>query len=143
MIIKQISVFVENKAGRLADITAVLGRAGIDIRFLSIADTSDFGILRMLVNRPEEAVQVLKEAGLTAKITDVIGVRMSDVPGTFAGVAKIMADVNISIDYMYAFISRKTNEAFLIMRIEEIETGMEALKAHGVALLPSEELYDL
>ena len=136
MIIKQISVFVENKAGRLADITAVLGRAGIDIRFLSIADTSDFGILRMLVNRPEEAVQVLKEAGLTAKI-------MSDVPGTFAGVAKIMADVNISIDYMYAFISRKTNEAFLIMRIEEIETGMEALKAHGVALLPSEELYDL
>ena len=107
--IKQLSIFVENKAGRLAEITAVLADAGIDIRALSVADTTNFGILRLIVDKPDEAERILREAGLTVSLTGVIAVGIPDRPGGFAAAMRALADASIDIEYMYAFISRGKN----------------------------------
>jgi len=141
MVIKQLSVFVENKLGRMAEITGIIGDANVDIRALSIADTSDFGILRLIVDKPEEALLALKENGITVSLTDVIAVGIEDKPGAFAKVVKIMSDAKISIEYMYAFISRSDDQAFVIMRVEDPVKGVAALKSHGVQLLCREDIY--
>ena len=106
MQIQQLSIFVENKSGRLAEITEILGRANVDIRAISVADTSDFGILRLIVDKPQDAVKALKEAGLTVSLTRVIAVGIDHRPGEFAKAMRILADADISVEYMYAFISR-------------------------------------
>lgn len=142
MLIKQLSVFVENKMGRMAEITAVLGEAGVDIRALSIADTSDFGILRLIVNNPDSALEALKKAGATVTLTDVIAVGIKDKPGEFAKVVKIMSDAGVGIEYMYAFISRTDSEAYVIMRIEDTQKGAEIMLKNGVKLLSSDEIFD-
>jgi hypothetical protein len=100
---KQISVFLENKAGRLSHVTRVLGEAGINIRALSIADTSDFGILRIIVSDPEKAYRILKEANFTVSETEVIAVQVPDSPGGLATVLEQMSDANLNIEYLYAF----------------------------------------
>lgn len=143
MIIKQLSVFVENKTGRMAEITRVIGDAQVDIRALSIADTSDFGILRLIVNKPDVAVQVLRDAGITVSLTDVIAVGVEDKPGAFANAVKTLSDVGINIEYMYAFISRSDNRAFVILRVEEPERAVEALRAKNFEILTSEKIYNL
>lgn len=143
MIIKQLSVFVENKTGRMAEITRVIGDAQVDIRALSIADTSDFGILRLIVNKPDVAVQVLRDAGITVSLTDVIAVGVEDKPGAFANAVKTLSDVGINIEYMYAFISRSDNRAFVILRVEEPERAVEALRAKSFEILTSEKIYNL
>lgn len=143
MIIKQLSVFVENKLGRMAEITGVIGDAGVDVRALSIADTSDFGILRLIVDQPETALEALRSAGITVSLTDVIAVGIEDRPGAFAKAVKIMSDAGIGIEYMYAFISRSDNQAFVIMRVEDPQKGIEAMEAHGIKLLQREDIYDL
>ena len=99
MAISQISVFVENRSGRLADITAVLAQNGIDIRALSVADTSDYGILRLIVNDPKSAVSVLKNAGMTASATQVLGIAIPDEPGGLARAIKVLSDADISVAY--------------------------------------------
>lgn len=143
MIIKQLSVFLENKLGRLAEITALIGQADVDIRALSIADTSDFGILRLIVDQPEKAVQLLQDAGAAVTLTDVIAVGISDKPGAFAEVVKFMSDAGIGIEYMYAFISRTDSKAYIIMRVENPAKGIELLGEHGVMLLDSSEIYNM
>lgn len=143
MIIKQLSIFAENRLGRMAEIAEVIGAAGVDIRALSIADTSDFGILRLIVDKPDKAVDALKTAGITVSLTDVIGVGIDDTPGSFAKVIRIMSDAGISLEYMYAFISRKDAQAFIIMRIADPEKGARIMREHGVKLLASEEIYSL
>ncbi len=142
MIIKQLSVFVENKLGRMAEITAVIGDAGVDIRALSIADTSDFGILRLIVDKPDVAMEALKQAGITVSLTDVIAVGIEDKPGAFAKAIKIMSDASIGIEYMYAFISRSDSQAFVIMRIETPDKGIEVMKQHNIRLLSKDEIYN-
>lgn len=141
--IKQLSVFVENKPGRLAEVTGAIGAAGVDIRALCVADTSDFGILRLIVDRPEEAAMILKEAGAAVSLTDVVAVGMDDKPGSFSSVVRLLSDSGINIEYMYAFVSRKASDAFLILRIEEPERGAEILRKNGVRLLTSEEVYHI
>ena len=111
MFIKQLSVFVENKSGRLAEITAVLAGAGIDIRALSIADTTNFGILRIIVDKPFEAEAALKEAGLTVSLTSVLAIGIPDEPGGFAAAMKALAAAGVGVEYMYAFISRDEGRA--------------------------------
>lgn len=143
MMIKQLSIFVENRPGRLADVTAAIGDAGVDIRALSIADTSDFGILRLIVNKPEEAVIALKDAGMTVSLTDVIAVGIDDVPGAFSRVVRLLSDGGVGIEYMYAFISRSENHAFVIVRIEHAEKGVELLRQNNVRLLTAEEVYHM
>lgn len=143
MIIKQISVFVENKAGRLAEITETIGNAGIDIRALSIADTTDFGILRLIVDKPEEAALTLKEAGLTVSITNVIAVGIDDTPGAFSVPMRILADAGIGVEYMYAFISRDTRKAYVILRVADNDAAAKVLTDKGVTLLDENGFYGM
>jgi hypothetical protein len=143
MYIKQLSVFVENKDGRLAEITTIIANAGIDIRALSIADTTDFGILRLVVDKPYEAEDILKAAGLTVSLTDVIAIGIPDRPGGFAETITAVANKAVAVEYMYAFISREQDRAYLIMRVADNETAIAALKAQGCDLLDGESVYQL
>lgn len=131
MIIKQISIFVENKPGRLAEITEIIAKNDINIRALSVADTTHFGILRIIVDDPEMVQRVLKEAGLTVSITSVITAAINDRPGGLAEVLKLFAAHDIQIEYMYAFIAKSENEAYVVMRIENEDEAVKLLKKNG------------
>ncbi len=143
MLIKQISVFVENKEGRLAEITETIAKAGVDIRALSIADTTDFGILRLIVDKPQETEKVLKDAGFTVSVTNVIAVGIDDVPGGFAKPMRVLADAHIDVEYMYAFISRDTKKAYVILRVNDNDTAIKALEEAGTVLLDEIGFHDM
>ena len=143
MLIKQISVFVENKPGRLLAITKTLADAGIDIRALSIADTTDFGILRLIVNDPKKALDACKEQGFTTTVTTVIAVKMDDKSGALYKVLEVLNNSNISVEYTYAFISHSAENAYVIIRVENNDNAIEALKASNVTLLSEDEVYSL
>ena len=143
MIIKQLSIFVENKKGRLADITEILSKAGANIRALSIADTTDFGILRIIVDTPDAAALALKEAGVTVSITNVIAVGIDDVPGAFARPMRILSDADIDVEYMYAFITRKSEKAYVILRVADNDEAAKVLAANGVELLDEEGFHEM
>ncbi len=140
MIIKQISVFVENKSGRLAQITKVLADNGIDIRALSLADTTKFGILRFIVNEPEKAQKALQDADLTVSITDVIAVSVEDQPGGLAHPLSILNEKGINVEYIYAFVGAPHDKAFVILRVDDNEKAVKELKACGVPLLCTKDI---
>ena len=135
MITRQISVFLENTSGRLADVTALLARGNINLRAMSIADTTDFGILRMVADKPEEAVRILKEAGFTAKVTEVIGVAVPDRPGALAEIAALFRDNQVGIEYLYASLDGQ-EMAVIILKVNHLEKGIELLKKNGFANAP-------
>ncbi len=143
MQIQQLSIFVENKSGRLAEITEVLAAAGIDIRAISVADTSDFGILRLIVDRPAEAVEALKQAGLTVSLTSVIAMGIDDKPGEFSKAMRVLADNQIGVEYMYAFISRTSGKAYVILRVEDSEKAVDILNKNSVKILTENEIYGM
>ena len=140
-LIKQISVFVENKSGRLSDILNVIGKNGIDISALSIADTTDFGIVRMIVNDPDKAAEILKSNNLVVKVTDVIALAVVDKPGGLAGEIEKLKNAGISIEYMYAFIGKSDKCALVIVRVENPEKALEVLKDESVTVVSPEEVY--
>lgn len=140
-LIKQISVFVENKSGRLSDILNVIGKNGIDISALSIADTTDFGIVRMIVNDPDKAAEILKSNNLVVKVTDVIALAVADQPGGLAGEVEKLKNAGISIEYMYAFIGKSDKGALVIVRVENPEKALEVLKDENVTVVSPEEVY--
>jgi len=140
---KQLSVFLENKAGRLSSVTRTLGEAHINIRALSIADTSDFGILRIIVNDPVRAYQILKEAGFTVSETEVIAVRVKDSPGGLASVLEQMSEANLNIEYLYAFLGTSEDDALVIFKVEDIKKARIAFKEKGIMFLEEQELYQL
>jgi hypothetical protein len=137
MIIKQISIFMENTTGRLADVTDLLARAGINLRAISIADTTDFGILRMVADQPDAAVQLLKAAGFTARETDVIGVEVQDHPGELARIMALFRDAGVSIEYLYASLEHKADKAVIVIKLDDIKAGLAMLEQHGFATIPS------
>jgi hypothetical protein len=139
--IKQISVFLENKSGRLVRIAQVLGEAGINIRGLSIADTSDFGILRMIVDQPDQAIAELKEKGIMATVTEVIAIEVPDTPGGLAKVLAYMNDAGINIEYLYSFIEKPTTNAIIMMRVEKINEALEVLKKQNVPIVGDDRIY--
>ena len=143
MLIKQLSIFVENKKGRMAEITGTLASHGIDIRALSIADTTDYEILRLIVDDPERAVLVLKEEHMTVSLTDVIAIAVPDVPGGLSRAVEVLAAEGIDIEYMYASLNAKNDSAFVILRVEDNEKAMALLKAGGITLMNAEELYNI
>lgn len=138
---KQISVFLENKAGRLARVTRVLGESGINIRALSIADTSDFGILRLIVNDPVKAYTILKDAGFTVSETDVIAVKVPDCPGGLATVLEQMSETNLNIEYLYAFLGTSEEDALVIFKVEDIQKARQAFCEKGIPFLDDQDLY--
>ena len=120
-----------------------MGTAGVDIRAISVADTSDFGILRLIVDKPKEAVEALRAANLTVSLTSVIAVGIDDKPGEFAKAMRVLADGEIGVEYMYAFISRDKGKAYVILRVLESDKAVECLKASGISLLDAEEIYGM
>lgn len=141
MQIKQLSVFVENTKGRLSHITNTLAENDIDIRALSLADTTDFGILRLIVSDPEKAVLVLKEANLTVSLSNVIAIGVEDIPGGFARAVQVLADNDISIEYSYAFVSRSDNLAFVILRVEDNNAAIKVFAENGVSVLDFNKIF--
>ena len=143
MFIKQLSIFVENKPGRLAEITSVLEKNNIDIRALSIADTKDFGILRLIVNNPNVAESALKQAGYTVSLTQVIAIGISDKPGGLAKAMSVLYSNHIIVEYMYAFLSKSDDTAFVILRVENNEKAIEVLQNSGLQILESSSIYSM
>lgn len=133
MAIKQISVFVENKQGVLSEAVAALSDAGINLRALSIADTQEFGILRVIVSDTDKAVAVLKDSTLV-KVTDVIAVKMDDEQGALHNVLKVLENAKINIDYSYAFTGSKSG-AYVVIRVDSVDEAQKALEADGVTVL--------
>jgi len=129
--INQISVFVENKPGRLAAVTEVLSKHNINIRAFTIADAGDFGIIRMVVDKTEEAYEALKQAGFTVRLTNVLAVEVEDKPGALHRIAKALGDAGVNIDYVYAFTSEK-HRALIIFRVDNRDKAMEVLEKLGV-----------
>ena len=140
MLIKQMSVFVENTTGILAELTRILAEHGIDIKASTIADTVDFGILRCIVPNPEAATEILKEAGFTASITEVIAVTLEDRPGGLHKVLQILADNDIGVDYIYSTIKSKEDEAVVMIKVEDPKKAMDILTSNGVKLYNMSEL---
>ena len=142
MTIKQISVFVENQAGRLAEITEILGEANIDMRAMSIADTSEFGILRIIVDEPQKALEVLKSEGCVVSVTPVLAVEIEDTPGSLAKIVRVLADEGVSVEYMYAYITRKVKNAYVIFKVEDIEGAEKIFENNGIKTATEAEIHD-
>lgn len=140
MALKQISIFVENKLGRLAEITTFLEENGIDIRAISISDTADYGILRLIVDNPEKAETALRDNGFTVSITNVLGVGIEDVPGGFAKAVRALSEAEISLEYAYAFVTPEKGKASVIVRVEDNDKGVDALKNAGITLLEQSDI---
>ena len=145
MRVEQLSIFLENKSGRLAEVTEVLGNEGINIRALSLADTTDFGILRLIVNDPEKAKAVLNDKGFTVCKTDLIAVEVEDKPGGLAKILNVLNKDNINVEYMYAFVERHRDNAVIILCFESqyLNRAVELLQESGIPVLEGEKVYNL
>ena len=143
MQVQQISIFLENRIGRLQEVTDVLAKNDINIRALSLADTSDFGILRLIVNKPDQATSILRDSGFTVRENDVIAVEVEDRPGGLARILDLFSASGISVEYMYAFVERKRDNAVMIFRVESVPRAVEALQGAGVSLLSNDEVCSL
>jgi len=143
MAVEQISIFLENKSGRLAEVTSILAEAGVNIRALSLADTADFGILRLIVDRNDAAKQALTDHGFTVGKTQVVALEVPDRPGGLAGILRTLGAAGISVEYMYAFVQRSGENDIVIFRFDELDRAVEVLNTAGVRVLRGEELYAL
>ena len=143
MQVKQISVFIENRTGRLLEVTRILGKGDINIRALSLADTSEFGILRLIVNKPDTALDLLRNAGFTVNETEVVAVEVPDRPGGLAEVLGIFSEASLNIEYMYAFVEKMTDHAVMIFRFENIPEAIRLLKDKNVRILKNEDVITL
>jgi hypothetical protein len=135
--IKQISVFLENNAGRLGEVTGVLANAGINIRAISIADTADFGILRLIVNRSGDAVDALTKAGFTTRVSDVAAVEIEDSPGSLARVMELFQKTNVNIEYLYASLEGNAGKAVVVFKLEDHQKGLQIIKENGLTTIES------
>lgn len=143
MFIKQVSIFVENKSGTMADVLEILGKNNIDLSALSIADTTDFGILRLIVSDPYKAEKILKENGMVVKLTNVIAVGIEDKPGSLSTILNTLKENNMEIDYMYAFIGKTSHGALVIMKTGDNEKTIDILSQNGIKTVDASEIYDV
>ena len=141
MTIEQVSVFIENRPGCLVEILTLLGENNIDLRAYSVAEKTEFGVLRMLVDRPDAAVACLKGQGFTAKKTEILGVMIPHVPGGSVRVIKALSDAGINMEYTYAFVIPKADCALLLLRVKDNVAAEAALAAVGVETVGTETLY--
>lgn len=142
MIIKQLSVFLENKTGRLNEVTQILGNAGINMSAFSVADTSEFGILRMIVSDPEKALTILREAEFSVRLTDVICLNSPNEPGALARALNILSGENVFIEYLYAY-SMDNKSANIVLKPDNIQRCIEVLQAHKMELVTASEMYKI
>jgi hypothetical protein len=140
---EQISVFLENKAGRLAEVTGILSEANVNIRALALADTSDFGVLRLIVNDNAKAVAALKSQGFTVGKTDVAAVEVEDKPGGLHRILDIINKAGINVEYMYAFVTQGENNAIMIFRFDNIDEAIKLLEENNVKVINGSKVYTL
>ncbi|MBN2140927.1 MAG: ACT domain-containing protein [Desulfovibrionaceae bacterium] len=139
----QLSIFLENRAGRLAEVTKILSEAKVNIRALSLADTSDFGILRLIVSDFEKARDTLKKEGFTVGRTTVVAVEVPDRPGGLHNILDMLQKEGINVEYMYAFVQQSGNNAVIIFRFDRTDQAIDILKANNVPIVPGPTLYNL
>jgi hypothetical protein len=143
MTLRQISVFLENKKGRMAEVIGLIAREKVNIRALSLADTADFGVLRLIVNDTEKCFASLKKAGFVAQKTEVLAVEIPDRPGGLQGVLEVFDRAELNIEYMYAFVERKADSAIVIFRTDQPEKAARAIAAEGITVLNEEAVEKL
>lgn len=143
MRVEQIAVFLENRSGRLAEITSIIAENNINIRALSVADTADFGILRLIVDKVEEAEKALKKKGFTVGKTTVIAVEVPDRTGGLAEVLDCVQKIGLNVEYMYAFVNKTGENAVLIFRFDDMTMAIDSLQANGFTILESSQVYNL
>ena len=141
MTIKQLSIFVENKPGKLVEALESLSVAGIDLRALALADTSDFGILRVIVDKPDHALAVLQDSGYLVKSNDVLPVAVGDKPGGLASVMRVLADAGVDVEYTYAFVAHSHDQAYVILRVNDNDAAIKVLTDGDIPLLSAEQLF--
>ena len=140
MAIKQLTVFVENKQGTIVSVTDILAKNNVNIRALSIAETEDFGILRLIVNNEETAVKTLEEAGFLIKITEVVGVKIGDAPGKLTAALRVLDEANVNVEYLYAFMARTERHAYVVLRVEENAEAESILVNAGFHLITDADI---
>ena len=133
MTIQQISVFLENKSGRLAEVTNALGKAGVNMRAATIADTADFGILRMVVDNPTKALETLEQNGFTAKVTAVFAIELDDRPGGLGTIMQLFNQTGVNIEYLYSSLENKNEKAVVIFKVDDVEHGNRIVKEHKLS----------
>jgi hypothetical protein len=139
--VRQVSVFLENKKGRLYEVCNRLAEAGVNIRALSIAETADYGVLRLIVNDPETAMKVMAESGFTVSETEVIAVEVPDEPGGLFKVLAPLYDANVNIEYIYCFVEKSGESAIVVFRVEQLDEAIRALQGGGHTVMREEEVY--
>ena len=143
MRVEQISIFLENKAGRLAEVTTIIAEAKINIRALALADTSDFGVLRLIVNDNQKAEETLKKHGFTVGTTEVVAVEVPDRPGGLQNILAILHKAGLNVEYMYAFVQQSGNNAVMIFRFDHIDAAVAVLEENDVVVIDGSRLYSL
>ncbi|MCM0755837.1 ACT domain-containing protein [Desulfovibrio aminophilus] len=143
MKVDQLSIFLENRAGRLAEVTRLLSEAKVNIRALSLADTSDFGILRLIVSDFEKAREILKQNGFTVGRTSVVAVEVDDTPGGLHRILDMLRDSKVNVEYMYAFVQQSGSNAIIIFRFDRTDQAIEVLQKNSIPIVPGDKLYNL
>lgn len=143
MSLKQLTVFVQNQQGALVEITESLAKGGVNIRALSIADTKDFGILRLIVNDTEKGSSLLSDAGYLIKITDVVGVKIGDAPGKLSSALKVLDENSINMEYLYAFMTRTEKHAYVVLRVEDNTKAEALLENAGFHIITDDDVNKL
>lgn len=138
MKVQQLSVFIENKAGRVSEVTDLLGEKGINIRGFSVSDTAEYGILRLVVDRPDESKGLLKDAGFTVKENDVICIHLPDEPGSLANVLRVVSDAGVNIEYIYSLVS-----TYVVINVADADKALRLLEGKPVRLVSQEEITSL
>jgi hypothetical protein len=141
MLIKQISIFIPNKKGSLSQLTDILIAHKIDIRAIAVFDTTEFGILRIVVDDPDRAIEVLNKEGIVAKVSKVIAVEPEDKPGSLNQIFSILRDADINIEYIYSFIMRKKEMPYIVLKVDHQEKAVEELTINGINVINKEEIY--
>lgn len=142
MSVKQISIFIENKKGSLAEVTKFIADKKINLKALSIADTQDFGILRIITDKPDEARDMLKTEGYTVTATSVLAVELTDAPGSMASILSVLSENNVSVEYTYAFMSTVENKAYMIFRVDDNDKATKTLIAANIPVINQEDIFN-
>ncbi len=143
MKVKQLSIFLQNKEGSLYDALDILTKANINIKALSLADTSDFGILRIVVDNPKKGIEILKENNFLVKPTDIVAIEMNDNPGGLSSILGIIKKNKINLEYLYAFTHDKTDKAILLLHTDNLDDLINSLKNEDIVIVPPHEVYNL
>ncbi len=143
MKINQISVFLENRKGRLYDVTDILGKNKIDIRALTVAESQDFGVLRMVVDKPQEALNLLKANGFVANFTEIVALEVEDKPGGLSKILGILTKNNINVEYMYGFVEKFSKKALMVFRFENTDKALDVLTKHKIKILKKDNIVKL